>query len=949
EINSATLRLYTSAPAATGDTLVYRLADANSAWREGSHDGGTCLGCNTHHATWAHLADFGGFPQPTPTWASGTGGPNVAGTDYDAVALGSLPNAGAVAGEAFDIPLGGDLTALFNEWASASPTGDGQSPWTADWNWEQPAPQTGNEGLLLRGTDGAIHDVYSSEAAAVNLRPQLIVNYDENVVPLATTESGGELTFKLALDTVPTNNVTIALSSSDLTEGTVAPASITFTPTNALAPQSFTITGVDDNVVDGDVDYTVIIAAAMSADPNYNGMDLDDFSVTNADDDTPDFGDAPTPYPVTLAENGGYHVATGPTLGADRDEEMDGIHSVAADADGNDEDGVFIGAIVVGALDASATVNVQNAPEGAKLDAWIDFNVDGSWAGLSEQIADSLTVVNGDNTISFDVPSWAADGPTYARFRLSTAGNLGMGGGADDGELEDYRLTINPPVETFGTFGGQNVISAAADGANSVFATDLDSDGDMDVLSTSVLVNKIAWCENDGNQNFTAHVISTATDWPMMAMAADVDGDGDMDVLSASKNDNMIAWYENDGNQNFTQHPISTDAQVARSVFAADVDSDGDMDVLSASRDDDKIAWYENDGNQNFAIHIISSTADGARSVSAADVDSDGDMDVLSASESDDTIAWYENDGSQNFTPHTISAAADFAYSVLAADVNGDGHMDVLSASYLDDKIAWYENDGSGAFTPHTISDDADGAISVFAADEDGDGDIDVISASYLDDEIRWYENDGSGAFTPHTISTAADGAIAVFAADLEGDGDLDILSASYNDDKLAWYENNPNQPPTGVALANKVNVLVENADTGSRIKLADIQVVDDAQGTNEISLAGADAASFEVDGNELYLKAGEVLDFESQVSYDVTVSVEDSSVAGSTPVTADFTLNITDVNEAPAVALTNVVNSLAENADTSAAIKVADIAIGDDALGTNNLSLSGADAAAFE
>ena len=31
-----------------------------------------------------------------------------------------------------------------------------------------------------------------------------------------------------------------------------------------------------------------------------------------------------------------------------------------------------------------------------------------------------------------------------------------------------------------------------------------------------------------------------------------------MDVLSASREDNKIAWYENDGDENFTDHVIST-------------------------------------------------------------------------------------------------------------------------------------------------------------------------------------------------------------------------------------------------------------------------------------------------------------------------------------------------------------------------------------------------------
>ncbi len=44
----------------------------------------------------------------------------------------------------------------------------------------------------------------------------------------------------------------------------------------------------------------------------------------------------------------------------------------------------------------------------------------------------------------------------------------------------------------------EHVISTTADGAVSVFATDVDGDGDTDVLSALVDVLKIAWYENDG-------------------------------------------------------------------------------------------------------------------------------------------------------------------------------------------------------------------------------------------------------------------------------------------------------------------------------------------------------------------------------------------------------------------------------------------------------------------
>jgi GEVED domain len=203
-----------------------------------------------------------------------------------------------------------------------------------------------------------------------------------------------------------------------------------------------------------------------------------------------DYGDAPSPYPTTTAENGASHTESGPILGANRDAEADGVHSANANADDttgvpDDEDGVTFGTIMVGALGETATVDVMNAPSGARLDAWIDFNGDGNWGGLGEQIAVNVAVVNGDNTITFDVPSIAKDGTTFARFQLSTAGNLGPEGSAADGEVEDYAVTIIPPAVASGAFGGQNTVTTGADGARSVFAADMDGDGDgdMDMLS----------------------------------------------------------------------------------------------------------------------------------------------------------------------------------------------------------------------------------------------------------------------------------------------------------------------------------------------------------------------------------------------------------------------------------------------------------------------------------
>ena len=363
-----------------------------------------------------------------------------------------------------------------------------------------------------------------------------------------------------------------------------------------------------------------------------------------------------------------------------------------------------------------------------------------------------------------------------------------------------FFFTVGINAQT--SFGPQQVImSSPTSGANSVFACDIDGDGDNDIISASFDDNKIAWYENtDGNGSFDfQYVVTTLAEHARSVFACDIDGDGDNDIISASSGDDKIAWYENtDGNGNFgSQQIITTSANNAHSVYACDIDGDGDNDVLSASWGDNKIAWYENtDGNGIFGSQqVITDSAIGASSVYSCDIDGDGDNDVLSASAGDNKIAWYENNGNGSFgSIQIITTSAMDANSVYACDLDGDGDNDVLSASSWDNEIAWYENtDGNGNFgSQQVITNSAIGASSVYSCDIDGDGDNDVLSASFSDNKIAWYENtDGNGNFgSQQVITTFATGAVSVYACDIDGNGDNDVLSASWGDYKIAWYEN---------------------------------------------------------------------------------------------------------------------------------------------------------------
>jgi len=100
------------------------------------------------------------------------------------------------------------------------------------------------------------------------------------------------------------------------------------------------------------------------------------------------------------------------------------------------------------------------------------------------------------------------------------------------------------------------------------------------------------------------------------------------------------------------------------------------------------------------------------------------------------------------------------------------------------------------------------------------------------------------------------------------------------------------NEGPTAIALTGAVTSLAENGDTSSATKMGDIVITDADGGTNEVVLSGTDAASFEVAGTKLFLKAGVTLDYETKSSYAVTLATGSVSVS--------HMLSITDLNDLP-------------------------------------------------
>lgn len=174
-------------------------------------------------------------------------------------------------------------------------------------------------------------------------------------------------------------------------------------------------------------------------------------------DEVFDFGDAPDdPYPTLAINNGAHHFIDGAVyMGSQIDAEIDGLQDPQALGDDNDgiddEDGVnFItGPLIPGEM-AQLEVIIPTTAVGAFLTGWIDFDGNGSWLDLGDQIIFNHPVVAGVNPLSFYVPAFSTfNSNTFARFRLSNTFGLSFYDFGQNGEVEDYTVEIdeNPSIK----------------------------------------------------------------------------------------------------------------------------------------------------------------------------------------------------------------------------------------------------------------------------------------------------------------------------------------------------------------------------------------------------------------------------------------------------------------------------------------------------------------------
>ncbi|NDV15589.1 T9SS type B sorting domain-containing protein [Muricauda sp. TY007] len=171
----------------------------------------------------------------------------------------------------------------------------------ANWDTPQMVTVTGEDDFIIDGAQTFAVNVdvnnTNSDDAFDNLAETVsVTNSDDDVAGFTIVESDGETltseagttdTFTVVLNRrTLIGNVVFDITSDDVGEGTVSPSTLTFTTGNWNVPQTVTVTGVDDAIVDGLQPYNINVSVAAGSALSYLGVSDQNVSAENIDDDS---------------------------------------------------------------------------------------------------------------------------------------------------------------------------------------------------------------------------------------------------------------------------------------------------------------------------------------------------------------------------------------------------------------------------------------------------------------------------------------------------------------------------------------------------------------------------------------------------------------------------------------------------------------------------------------
>ena len=225
--------------------------------------------------------------------------------------------------------------------------------------------------------------------------------------------------------------------------------------------------------------------------------------------------------------------------------------------------------------------------------------------------------------------------------------------------------------------------------------TDINSDGNIDVVFLDQINDKVEWLNNNGS--WTATEIGSVDNQTSLKIG-DLNSDGYMDVITSGTSiGGSRLWTNDNGDATVWSETIIDSGRVPRQIAIADLDNDGDLDVVHGRSASSNIEWQENNGDgTSWTRHdTLVSTGFTPNEIVIVDYDNNGQLDILIQDSFGNLSVLKFNDITTNsWSLSTLTTGLSSAHSFVALDYDFDGDIDFISKGTNSSEIVSLENIG---------------------------------------------------------------------------------------------------------------------------------------------------------------------------------------------------------------------------------------------------------------